>query len=505
MALGDVARDILFRYRGDFTDVERNAGGTADRLGQLADDLDERGRRWEKRGALMSATVTAPIVAAGAAMVSLASDQQEAFDKARAVFGDFAQDLIDWSDQAPKAFGLTRAEATDAAASIGNMALSSGLTQEAAALLGKDMVALAADMGALNNVNPNEMLTKLRSGLAGEAEPLRQYGVQLSAARIEAKAMELGLIGLGDELDAAAKIQAAAAIITEDSATAHGNFAETSDELAGSQRVLAAEVKQLAADLGEQLIPVAKDVLEWVSELVGWFRDLPPEVQEAAIKAAALAAAIGPLLVVGGRLLRLFGFIARHPVITAIVAIGAAFIWAYQNSETFRAVVDGVVSWLTDTAWPAIQWVVQHIRDDFAGLAHWWQNTGAPILTAAWGAVVAVVSTAGAIIRGVVDSIKWAFSSMVNWVRDKANAAIGLINKLIGGVNKIPGVNIPTLGMFQAQGFGTMSQPATTQVVFAGNVYGSGHLEDQIVQVVQAAGQRRRLSPAFTGARMVLP
>lgn len=112
--------------------------------------------------------------------------------------------------------------------------------QRRAGNMSKAMVTLAADMASFNNASPEETLQALRSGLAGETEPLRRFGVFLNEARIQEAALRLGLVKQGEKLSAAAKAQATYSIILKDTNDAQGDFAKTSDSVANKERIKAA-------------------------------------------------------------------------------------------------------------------------------------------------------------------------------------------------------------------------------------------------------------------------
>ena len=203
-------------------------------------------------------------VAAGVAVVGLAksvitaaSDEGEALNKANVVFGNATDSVIKFSDQSASGFGISKAAALDAASGFGAMAQSAGLSEGASADMSVALVKLAGDMASFNNQDPSEMLERLRSGLAGEAEPLRQFGVFISEARVETEAYKLGIAEVGAELTDAQKIQARYNIIQQDTAKQAGDFGRTLGESLPNQlRVLKAEFTDLAADIGKQVLPV---------------------------------------------------------------------------------------------------------------------------------------------------------------------------------------------------------------------------------------------------------
>ena len=129
--------------------------------------------------------------------------------------------------------------------------------------MSKAIVGLAGDLASFNNLDPTDVLLKLRSGLSGEAEPLRSLGVFLTEAKVKAKAMEMGLGNAHGELSEGAKLLARYKLITEETTTAQGDFARTADGLANAQRRANAELLDRQAELGAKFLPIQKQITEW--------------------------------------------------------------------------------------------------------------------------------------------------------------------------------------------------------------------------------------------------
>ena len=140
--------------------------------------------------------------------ISAASDLEESISKTNVVFGDFSDEIQEFARTGPTALGLANREALAFTSTFGNLFVALGLSQQEAAELSPAIVQLGADLASFNNIDVSEALEKLRSGLVGEAEPLRSLGVNINEAVTSAKAMELGLVGMNGELSESAKVQA---------------------------------------------------------------------------------------------------------------------------------------------------------------------------------------------------------------------------------------------------------------------------------------------------------
>src|SRR3954464_7193759 len=255
-------------------------------------------------------------------------DLGEGISKNGVVFRSSGDDLVKWSKGSAQALGLTQQEALAAAGTMGNMLVPMGFARKRAAGMSKSLVTLAGDLASFNNASPEETLNAVRSGLAGETEPLRRFGVFLNEARVQAEAMSLGLVrtskdtskvkatqmaasiaqsnynkalskhgkssieakrgmlamqraniavgkavkGVVPKLTAAQKAQATYSIIMKDTKDAQGDFARTSGSLANQQRILRAQYKNIAGQLGTSLLPVLKTFANYLTQLLaaGW-------------------------------------------------------------------------------------------------------------------------------------------------------------------------------------------------------------------------------------------
>lgn len=212
-------------------------------------------------------------VAAGAGITALfsdaiskASDLSESGSKVNVVFGDAADEVQAFASNSAKAFGQSQAQALEATGTFGNLLRAVGLTEDESAKLSTAMVGLASDLASFNNTSVDDALEALRSGLVGETEPLKRFGVNLNEARLKQEAMNQGLSDGKGVLDANAKAQAAYALIMKDTALAQGDFERTSGGLANQQRILSAQWTEMQAAVGQKLLPVVTDFVTFVND-----------------------------------------------------------------------------------------------------------------------------------------------------------------------------------------------------------------------------------------------
>jgi len=184
-----------------------------------------------------------------------ASDLGEQVNKVDVVFKRNGESVVDWSKTLASSFGLSQTQALEAAGAFGTMLRTAGLNADQASKMSEKLVELAADMASFNNIDPSEALEKLRSGLAGEAEPLRTVGVLLTENAVKQFAYQHGIAQTGAQLTEGQKVQARYGLILKQTSLQQGDFARTSGSLANQQRVLNAELANLRTTLGTAVLP----------------------------------------------------------------------------------------------------------------------------------------------------------------------------------------------------------------------------------------------------------
>lgn len=332
--------------------------------------------------------LTLPLLGAGIAAVNYASDLEETKNKVVVVFGEMSEAVLDWSTDSAWAMGMSQNTALSAAGMFGNLFTTMGIGQDASADMSMGLVQLASDLASFNNMDPTEVLEKLRSGLVGEVEPLRTLGINLSQTAVAAKAMEMGLAGADGSLSAAALAQARYALILEQSANAAGDFARTSDGLANQQRILKAQFEDAAAALGVQLLPYALQFIQWVSGLIEKFQALTPEQQKWIIGIGALLAILGPLLIIIGSLITAIGAIIGVigaisapvliviAVIAGLIAIGYLLYQAWTNNwGGIRDETQAAIDFLKGLLQSGLQFIADLNSGKLGWISDVWNNT----------------------------------------------------------------------------------------------------------------------------------
>lgn len=280
------------------------------------------GESMARIGRTMTAAVSIPMLGIGAASVKLASDAEEYAAKFDVVMGDASDRARAKIQKLTETIPATSAELEKMAAGIQDMLVPMGLVRSEAAGMSVDMVEVAGDIASFNNVLPTEALMAMQSALAGESEPMRQYGVDTRVTRLEQIAFEEGIIGVGEALDNTTRAYAIMAAIQRDSRDAMGDAERTVDSTANTLKFAQREIKNLGIAIGQHLAPIITPLARDLTDLLGIFRKLSPGTQEFIVRVGGVVAAVGPLLLVGGKSITMLSSLNARFMTTNKIAAG---------------------------------------------------------------------------------------------------------------------------------------------------------------------------------------
>ena len=228
-----------------------------------------------KVGKVMGAAVLAGVVAAGAGLaafskkaLSVASDLEEVQNVVDTVFGSSAKQIEDFAETAGTKFGLSELAAKQFSGTMGALLTPTGLASDEIANMSESMVGLAGDMASFYNLDPADAFNKLRAGISGETEPLKQLGINMSVANLEAFALSQGIDKTFNSMTQAEQATLRYNFLMEATSIVQGDFAKTSESLANQQRIMALNTENLAKTFGNVLLPQAGKAMLGMNSLI---------------------------------------------------------------------------------------------------------------------------------------------------------------------------------------------------------------------------------------------
>jgi phage-related minor tail protein len=429
----------------------KDTGLTAEQVGKK---LQDAGQKMTDVGKDMSMKVTAPIVAAGAASFKMAADLQDAMGATDQIFKGAADSVKSWADNLESYYGIAEGEALEYANMMGTMLVNiGGLTEEQAAKQAQTLIELAGDLTAMYGGTTADAVRALTGALKGNNAMLDNYGMAVNDAMIKTKALEMGLYDGTGQMDLATKQAATLALIMEQTGAAQGQAAREAEGASGGMRAFATEIKNLATDIGEVLLPVITPFIQKLKDIVGAFGELSPGTQKAIIAIAGIAAAIGPVLVVLGTLAS-----AVSSIIGILPVLGAAFAALTGPIGIAIAIIGGLVAagvllyknWDTIKAKAGEIWVA--IKNAFSSAVN-----------AVKSAVSGMIEAGKNLVQGIWTGI----TSLAGWLYDKVASFVK--NNIVGTVKKFLGIASPSkvmieFGRYVAEGLARGMEEGTSEV-----------------------------------------
>ena len=327
-------------------DNAKKAADGVDKVGDSADKTADKVKTlqesMQKVGSSMTKMVTLPIVAAFTTATKGAADLVETVSKTEVVFGDYYDKVDQWSQSSIDNMGIARSTALEMASLYGDMATGMGFGQAAAADMATELTSLAADMASFKNISIDTAETALKSVFTGETESLKNLGIVMTEANLEAYALAEGIETSYSAMSQAEKVTLRYNYVMAQSKNAQGDFARTGDSLSNQFRKLTQTVKQMGEDLGNLLMPYVSRIVTALQSAVEWITNLDEGTKETILTVAAIVAAIGPLLLVGSKVLKMISSIkaalavaSLNPILLAITGAAAAatlLVTAFKSS-----------------------------------------------------------------------------------------------------------------------------------------------------------------------------
>lgn len=290
--------------------------------------IKEVGETMSRIGEKATKFVTLPIVAAFTASVKSASDLVETVGKTEVVFDRMSDKVMAWSENSVRAMGLAQGSALEYASTFGDMGKGMGLTLDTATEMSMNLTQLAADLASFKNIRTDVAAQKLNAIYTGETEGLKSLGIVMTQTNLQAFALSQGITKQVSAMSQAELVMLRYKYVMSVTKDAQGDFERTGGSMANQARKLTETLKQAGESFGSLLIPMITPVVQKLQEWIQHISELDTRTKNIIISVAAVAAAVGPLLLVGGKLLTflatLKASLAALSINPVLLAIGAA-------------------------------------------------------------------------------------------------------------------------------------------------------------------------------------
>lgn len=221
----------------------------------------------------------------GRQSIETASDLAEVQNVVDTAFGESKQKMEDFADTAVKTYGISKLTAKQTGSNFMAMAAGMGLANDSASDMAMALTGLSADMASFYNVGQDVASTALKSIFTGETETLKQFGIVMTDANLQAYALSKGITKSTADMSQAEKVQLRYNYVMSQTALAQGDFAKTSDSWANQTRILSEQWKEFGATIGtvlmNVLLPAVKAINSVLSQLIALAQGATRSLSEA--------------------------------------------------------------------------------------------------------------------------------------------------------------------------------------------------------------------------------
>ena len=206
--------------------------------------------------------------------IEKSSDYVENVNLFTVSMGQYADEAKAYAETVGEVMGIDPGEWMRNQGVFMTLATGFGVAGDRAAVMSKNLTQLGYDLSSFFNISYEDAMQKLQSGLSGELEPLRRIGYDLSQAKLEATALELGIDKAVSSMNQAEKAQLRYYAIMTQVTTAQGDMARTLNAPANQLKVLKAQANMAAREIGNVFIPALNAILPYAIAVTKVIRTL---------------------------------------------------------------------------------------------------------------------------------------------------------------------------------------------------------------------------------------
>ena len=225
-------------------------------------------------GILVAAFAVDKIVQFGKEAIELGSDVAEVQNVVDVAFGDMSYMVEDFADKAITSFGMSELAAKRTASTYMAMASNMGVTQQQAAEMAITLAGLTGDVASFYNISQELADIKLRSVFTGETETLKDLGIVMTQANLEAYALANGINRSFQSMSQSEQLILRYNYVLDQLSLASGDFVRTQDSWANQTRILSMQWQEFMSIIGQALIQVLLPVVQTLNRIVSALIDI---------------------------------------------------------------------------------------------------------------------------------------------------------------------------------------------------------------------------------------
>jgi hypothetical protein len=250
-------------YRDEMEKVKKQTTNTA---AHVERQTTRMASSFKKIAAVVATALSiTAIVAFGKSCIDLGSQLAEVDNVIQQAVPSMEKHIDSFAKNAIEQFGMSEISAKRYAGVFSSMARGFKFSEESAASMGMTLTGLSADVASFYDTSQSEAFTKLKSVFTGETETLKDLGVVMTQAALDAYALENGYGKVTKKMSEAEKVALRYAFVQDKLRFANGDFARTSNSWANQVRILTERFNALKATIGQGLINAFTPVIHVIN------------------------------------------------------------------------------------------------------------------------------------------------------------------------------------------------------------------------------------------------
>ncbi len=250
-------------------DTALNNKGFTNGINSMKKQADGLTSSVKKLGAVMAAAFSVKaLIDFGKQAVELGSNVAEVQNVVDVAFGELSYKMEEFADSAVQSFGMSQLAAKKTASTYMAMAKGMGISEDAASDMALSLTGLSGDIASFYNISQELADTKLKSVFTGETETLKDLGVVMTQANLQAYALSQGITKNISDMTQAELVGLRYNFVLEQTALANGDFARTSNSWANQTRILSMQWQEFMSVIGQAIIKFLTPLVKILNEIV---------------------------------------------------------------------------------------------------------------------------------------------------------------------------------------------------------------------------------------------
>jgi len=369
-----------------------------------------------KKIAIAGTAAFGAITAGAILSVNAAAENEGAWNKFNTVFGEHAGDMADFVKDIRTRLPSATTDIVKMSSGIQDLLIPMGFARDEAMGMTKETLELANALSAFNDVPVEQVLDAMISGFSGMTRPLKQFGIDVPIERLQQMAIEAGIVEknlneLDFETQRTVKAQLMLKAAYEDSGDALAGFEVNQDSYIRRMQEMKASISDLTKDIGYTLLPIFDDILKKILPIISSISDWIKENQELTKVIIIVSGALAGLLAVIGFIgLMLPSIITGFLFLTGPIGLVIASVMALVLAGTIL-----ITKW--DKVKSGLAWIWETMRD---------------IIIERWTEIQDFF-------KNIWDSIVEIFKSSIEWIENKLNSILDIVDRVKSAGSKISG------------------------------------------------------------------